>query len=277
MLPGQPMPAVKRGAWEEVWEAGRAAWPGVSLRRDHLSSYLDGLSKKGGAVAPEALERADVYLVCACLRGIPQAIEVFERTQIEPLKKVLARHVTIEPALLDDVLQGLRTDLFARGELPSKLLSYSGRGKVRAWLTTIALRAAREARPTDSEAPASLASAVALEQNTPELQSVKAAHRQPFREAFAEAMASLTVRERNVLRMHLLDGLNVDRIGGAYDVHRATAARWIQAARQKLVERTRKILAQRLGLTHSELSSLMRSVDSQLDLSISRNLRAHAE
>jgi RNA polymerase sigma-70 factor (ECF subfamily) len=274
MLPGRPMPARKRSPWEEVWEAGRAAWPGVPLRHEQLVSYLDALAKREGAVAPDALERADVFLVCACLLGLRQAIEVFDRTQIEPLRKVLARHVTIEPALLDDVLQTLRADLFARGERPSKLLSYSGRGRVRAWLTTIALRAAREARPTDSEAPRSLASAVAVDANTPELQALKAAHREPFRAAFGEAMASLSVRERNVLRMHLLDGLNVDRIGGAYDVHRATAARWIQAAREKLVSRTRRLLSQRLGLTASEVSSLMRAVDSQLDLSISRNLRA---
>jgi RNA polymerase sigma-70 factor (ECF subfamily) len=267
------MPQVDRTFEEEVWEAGRAAWPGVPLRREHLFAYLRELSGRKGAPAPRALERADVYLVCACLRGHPKALEAFERTQMAPLHKVVARHVAIEPALLDDILQDLRTDLFARGDRPSKLLSYSGRGKVRAWLTTIALRAAREARPSDSQAPRSIASAVVGDSRTPELEALKAAHRQPFRVAFADAMASLSVRERNLLRMHLLDGLNVDRIGSAYDVHRATAARWIQAAREKLVRRTRRLLSQRLGLTASEVSSLIRAVDSQLDLSISRNLR----
>jgi RNA polymerase sigma-70 factor (ECF subfamily) len=279
---GRPMPGEPRNGREEegveraflaVWETGRTAWPGVALRKEDLFAYLTERTERQAAPPAAALEGADVYLVCACLRGVPRAIETFERTQMAPLRKVLERHVAIEPELLEDVLQALRADLFARGSRPSKLLSYSGRGKVRAWLTTIALRAAREANASESAAHPSLGSTVAVDIETPELQVVKAAHREPFRVAFADAMTSLSVRERNLLRMHLLDGLNADRIGVIYDVHRATAARWIRTARMKLVTQTRDLLMERLGLSRSAISSLVRGLQSSLDLSISRNLR----
>jgi RNA polymerase sigma-70 factor (ECF subfamily) len=68
--------------------------------------------------------------------------------------------------------------------------------------------------------------------------------------------------------MHSLDGLNLDQIGAVHRVHRATVARWIAAARESLLERTRKGLEEKLQLQGSEFESLMGLVRSQLDLSI---------
>ncbi len=258
---------------DAFWLEGRAAWPAIPVRREQLSRYLRELSGREGSPPLDALDRPDVYLVCACLQGIPEAIEAFDRTQIEPVRRILLRKMTLDSALLDDVLQRLRTDLFARGSRPSKLLSYSGKGKVRAWLTTVAIRAAREVLPADSKAPQTLGSVAAATARTPELEFLRATHQEHFRAAFSEAMAALSARERNLLRLHLLDGLNVDRIGATYDVHRATAARWIAAARERLVSETRRLLARRLGLHVGEVDSLMALLTSQLDLSISRHLR----
>jgi RNA polymerase sigma-70 factor, ECF subfamily len=260
-------------AGEEVWQVGRATWPSITLRREELFEYLRDLARKKGAAPAEALERADVYLVCACLRGNPEAIAAFEKTQMKPLREVLSRHVALDAALLDDLLQRMRADLFARGDRPSKLSSYSGRGKVRAWLTTMAIRAARELRPSDSRVPRTLSSALAVYARTPEIEALEAAHRKDFRAAFSDAMTKLSVRERNLLRLHFLDGLSIDRIGALYDVHRATAARWVSAAREKLTAETRRQVSRRLGLPANEVDDLMQLLHSQLDLSISRHLR----
>jgi RNA polymerase sigma-70 factor (ECF subfamily) len=75
--------------------------------------------------------------------------------------------------------------------------------------------------------------------------------------------------------MHYLDGLGGDAIGRFYGgVHRSTVLRWIEAARERILGETRRLLAARLRLSSSELDSLVRLVESQLDTSILRPLRA---
>src|SRR5437773_409477 len=64
----------------------------------------------------------------------------------------------------------------------------------------------------------------------PELAFLKLQHRQDFKEAFGEAMATLDQRQKNVLLMNLVQGLSIDEVGRVYSVHRATAARWVSAA-----------------------------------------------
>jgi len=51
------------------------------------------------------------------------------------------------------------------------------------------------------------------------------------------------VRERTLLRMPLVDRLNIDRLGVIYRVNRATVARWLVAIRRRLFEEVRRELA----------------------------------
>jgi RNA polymerase sigma-70 factor (ECF subfamily) len=78
--------------------------------------------------------------------------------------------------------------------------------------------------------------------------------------------------DRGILRLHLLERLNIDEIAALHDVHRATAARWLTRIRHHIGEHTREALRARLRLDASELDSLLRAVDSRLDLSLSRIL-----
>jgi RNA polymerase sigma-70 factor (ECF subfamily) len=55
-------------------------------------------------------------------------------------------------------------------------------------------------------------------------------------------------------------------------VHRATAARRVERARELLCDGTRAELAARIGLKGAELDSVMRLVRSNVDLSIARVL-----
>ena len=73
-----------------------------------------------------------------------------------------------------------------------------------------------------------------------------------------------------------LDGLSIDQLAAFYRVHRATTARWIEAARQAVLDGTRKELIRRLQLSRSELDSVMRLIGSQLDVSLSRVLKTPA-
>jgi RNA polymerase sigma-70 factor (ECF subfamily) len=74
------------------------------------------------------------------------------------------------------------------------------------------------------------------------------------------------------LRFHLLDGWSIDQIGERYGVHRATAARWVGAAREKLGEDLRKRLAERLAIPASQVSSIVALVTSAIEVSLDRLL-----
>ena len=75
-----------------------------------------------------------------------------------------------------------------------------------------------------------------------------------------------------MLRYHLIDRLNIDQIAAIHDVHRATAARWLVRIRAQLEERTREELRRALGVSGAELDSIIRLIQSQLDLSIGPHL-----
>ena len=70
--------------------------------------------------------------------------------------------------------------------------------------------------------------------------------------------------------------LGIDHIGKVYDVHRATAARWLTRARESLFEMTRSHLRAELGLDDDEFQSLVRLVRSRLDVSVCRILAEDA-
>lgn len=61
----------------------------------------------------------------------------------------------------------------------------------------------------------------------PELSHLKATFAAEFKFALTLAIDELSVRDRNLLRQSVLDGLTIDQLGKLYRVHRATAARWV--------------------------------------------------
>jgi RNA polymerase sigma-70 factor (ECF subfamily) len=102
----------------------------------------------------------------------------------------------------------------------------------------------------------------------PELELLRARCHAEFGSAFNVAFTALSARQRNLLRHAFHGGLSTEQLGVLYAVHRATAARWLQTAREALAERVRQELGARLKLTESECVSLLHVVVSQLDASL---------
>jgi RNA polymerase sigma-70 factor (ECF subfamily) len=67
--------------------------------------------------------------------------------------------------------------------------------------------------------------------------------------------------------------LSISDIGAIYQVHRATAARWLSKARATLIDLTKEQLAILLSVEPGETDSILRLVQSQLDVSLERRLR----
>ena len=68
--------------------------------------------------------------------------------------------------------------------------------------------------------------------------------------------------------MYVIEGLAAETIGRMYQAHRATVARWIARAQKEVMVATRRALERELGLGRAEVDSLIRVVQSRLDLSL---------
>ena len=256
--------------------AGRAAWPGVEVARERLAAFVASRASDGGSGRAEDVERlhaADLYLACACAAGDPAALAAFERAYLAKVGDLL-RGVRPSPELVDEVRQHLRERLFL-GERP-RIEDYSGRGSLVSWLRVAALRAASNLRRSEDardrvEAHAPAPGGVPLD---PELALVRSRHSHEFEQALRDAFGSLDERERNLLRLHFLDGLGIDGLAPVFGVHRATVARWLAAARQRLQDAVLELLRARLEVDAKELESLTRVVRSDLEISLQTLLGA---
>jgi RNA polymerase sigma-70 factor (ECF subfamily) len=266
------------GALQGALAAARAAWPDLALDGEafigELKRRIEG--KSDALAALEKLHAADLYIACAVARRVPGALAELERRFFPDTERTIA---AADPtgALKDDAQQILRERLFL-GDGGGSIAQYAGKGPLSAWLRVSALRVLsrlRESkqRETDVDRLDQLADRALLPAvSDPELELLKATYRREFRQAFHDALAALEPRERNVLRLHTIDGVTGDQIAELYGVSRASSSRWLSRARETLFSRTRELLAERLGLAPSQLDSVTGLVLSQLDLSLRRVL-----
>lgn len=289
-MSGGPIDALLalRPAWaseREVVEAeiasllavARAALPDLGAVTDEgfVAWLAERLPEGSPADVLAGIHPDDLLLACGCARGLPEAVRAFEQRYADALHAA-ARRVQSDREFIDEVVQRVRVKLLVGDNGPPAIASYLGRGPLRAWVqvttTRLALTLRRSEGRRREDRDDGLTDALP-DVIQPELAHIRDAYRAQFEEAFRDSLASLTARERNVLRHYLLEGLNIDRIGKMYGAHRATVARWIAAARDKLLDETRRTLVARLRIGPSELDSLMGLVQSQLDLSIASFLR----
>lgn len=234
----------------------------------HLTRHL-GLSPE--AAAPLSTRAGDLYLAVAAAQGDAAAIAVIDRACITQVDAAL--HGMLSSSEIDDLKQQLRHRLFVGTRGSPKILDYAGRGELRAWVRASAVRAAisvLRSRKREHLHQQDLWAAAPTIGIDPTIDHLRPRLQVEFRAAFEAALHSLETRERNLLRHHFLDGLSSDELAALYRVHRATAFRWLARARARLLAKTRHALAARLSLRSSELDSIMRLVDSQLEVSVAR-------
>lgn len=259
-------------------EASRAAWPQFSVPAGAFARHLAEKMSEGTRPIPlESIHGKDLYLALACAQGLEGALLVLDRQFLNTLPSAMA-HFDRSGVVADDILQTLRQRiLLVTKEGRPRIADYSGRGSLKSWLRAAALHTAinlgrrgkLEVEVDDAAMLEGRASAGNIE-----LDYMKARYRGEFKEAFRKALAELAPRDRNILRLHVVEGVGIQQIGASFGVHRATVARWVAQSRQQLLEATRRYLTHALHLKTDELESLMGLVRSQLDLSISSFLQS---
>jgi RNA polymerase sigma-70 factor (ECF subfamily) len=271
-----------RRLWGLVAE-GRAAWPDFQVPARELVEFVARqLTPDLADAALDGLRPADLYLACACSKGSSPAIAAFDRDYMREVDIALAR-MRIGPPRLNDVKQLVRQRLFVGGGTAGaptsagKINEYGGRGDLRRWVRSVAVRTClnelrkgkREVLVDDDQLIAQHTVSTA---DDPEVEYMKRTYANEFKASFAEALGQLGAREQTLLRYHHVDGLNIDEIGAIYRVHRVTAFRWIEKAKEQLVKATLEHLRARLKLPSAELDSVLRMIRSQIHLSLVRHL-----
>jgi len=273
--------------------AASAAWPAEWIsREDFAAEIAQRLEAEDdlGAVARwwDHLRAGDLYLACACARGIAPALQAFERLYADEIARA-ARRFQRRDLGADDLIQLLRAKLFApplgrpTPEPPHaarpKIASYTGQGFLQNWVRVTATRTfidgVRWQQADGAEEPIASDLAELLQEPAanPELRMLKQEHAAHFKAAFADAVAALDPSDRLVLRQHVIERLTIDQIGALYHLHRATAARRVAKARDTLLASVRVRLARRLGLSPESLAAAFDLLASRLDASVERVLR----
>lgn len=254
-----------------------AAWPDIRLEPGTFVAHLGRHLPEGEPLAQAltALHVEDLYLALATLEGQRAALDALESAVLAPVGRAV-RRVEDSDAFVDEVLQLTRLRLLVEeGGRAPRLTEYAGRGALRRWAEAVALGIALSLkRKPERTTPLDDALIAAdLGAADPELEHIRHRYRPAFRAAFAEALASLAPRDRNLLRMGLVQGLGVESLGALHQVHASTVSRWMAKARGSLLEQTRLGLARRLALNTSQLDSLLRVLDGSLELSLTSLLK----
>lgn len=252
---------------------GRSTWPQVPLDDEVFAGFLaERVPDGGGSVTDTvaAMPGADLYLACACAKGVPAAIEAFEKRHFGEVGAVVAR-IRAPGATAEDVKQMLREKLFVGSpESPPRIGEYAGKGALASWFrvttTRLVLNLTRGPKETalDEERLLDLPGGPI----DPELEHLKGRYSVEFKAAFAATFTRLEPRDRSLLRYSLSDGLGSDEIALIYGVHKTTVNRWLSDLRDAIAKGVRAEMAQRLGVNKVELESIMRLIQSRIEITL---------
>jgi RNA polymerase sigma-70 factor (ECF subfamily) len=255
-----------------AYEVGRLRWPDVPLTYERFAAHLAIL------VIDEArlmIHAADLFLAIAAVRGDARALQHFDREYLRPAKAAVAR-IDRAPHFVDDVMQHLRLVLLTGAE--PKLGTYAAAGRLLDWVRVSAVRTALNLKraeyrilPTEDVRFDALLPAV-----EGELDGVRGRYVQEVQLALADCFKRLAPRERNLLRLHFIDGLSLDALATMHGVHRATVARWLVSIRRALLDEACSRLGGEQRLASRSVRSLYRWLEQDLHLSISKLLAVEA-
>ncbi len=251
---------------ESLAEA-RRAWPRVDVDDAQFAAFL------ATKPASQAIRISDLFIVCAAAAHHPEAARSLEESFGPYLRKALSG-LRLTPSQIDDVLQSTWRDVLA-GESP-RIAQYDGTGDLKAWLRVAATRIGlRVLKKSKRDAPESEAGEIAERAAAdPELMLLKAKYGAHFHEAVKIAIDAMPRADAMLLRQHTIDGLGIDELAKLYDVHRATAARRLASARESLARAIREEFKRCARLDDSECESVLRLVQSSLDVTLRRHFSA---
>jgi RNA polymerase sigma-70 factor (ECF subfamily) len=257
-------------------DRARAAYPEIAV--DEATFFAELARRLGTTADPDQLARVrgdHVHLAIACAAGDEVAIRKFEDEFLDEVDAT-AHRLGATSDQLDELRSFARRILFVTEPTrPAALGEYAGRGDLRSYVRVIATRElVRAIGKGRREVP--VAAESFLDKLSPASSPVAGFLRDTYRAdvdaAIRAALAELPEDARALLRYSVIDGWTVDRIGALFGIHRATAARRVAAARELLGENIRAQLSARLAISIDDVDSVVRLVQSRIDVSLERML-----
>jgi RNA polymerase sigma-70 factor (ECF subfamily) len=262
-----------------LYERGRAAYPGLEVTEAAFGGCLArAVARWAGPTwraALEGLAIEDLYLACACAGGSPGAVAAFEARFGKVMRRAVARVLAARDQC-EEAEQRVRHHLFVSdGTAPPKIAKYLGHGPLASWVSVAAIRVAISLGRAETAELRLREKAIAEAAGpSPEILYMKGEVRRELEVAVQEALQNLEDRERLVLRLYLVSGMTLTAIGKTFDVPQQTVSRWLQKARDSVLSDVGRAVVERLKLPSDDVTSMIRFVASQLDISISRLLAA---
>lgn len=216
----------------------------------------------------------ELLLTRACLRGDKAAQKHVLAFCKDAAVRVKGAHKA------DDVAE-LASELVSSlcvappGETP-KLAMYRGAGPLHAWLHVCAvrqsLRTQSKAKTVSIEDP--VWERIVSDALPPSLSFNRESLVKLMRENLSSAIAGLDDRQRQVLRMRLIEGHSIDAIGEEFGVHRATAARWVDDVRETMRKAMFASLKDKSGLSTADFESMCRQMTGSIYATLADHLKA---
>jgi len=246
-----------------------AAWPDVAVDRALFATWLERRLASGEGVPSGSPPLGDMLIAFGAAHGDPKALAVLEGQFLAEVPRYV-RHLDPSPTFASDVLQAVRIRLLvAEPGSDARLLGYAGQGALAAFVKICAVRVGLDLRRRKHgpEPEGDTLDFVPAGED-PELDYIRARYRGVFEAALRQAFLDCSPEERTLLRLLYLDRLPVGSIGTLYGVAISTMSRRLAALRDGLRERTRRALDAELGSSPGELSSLVRLLDSRMEMSL---------
>jgi RNA polymerase sigma-70 factor, ECF subfamily len=252
-------------------ETVQERWQGLPVDSEAFLRYsmkrrvaLSTLSKEIGA---------DFYLAFACSHQLASSIETFHRMYGGRIAAI-GRRFGESQSFADELLQRVFEKLFvprSEQEEPG-IAQYRAEAPLSAWVNTVARRIAfrqvKSARPErllDDELLAQEISDVCDQ----ELLLLREQHRDVVRDALACALRRMPAREQRFLKMNLVAGVSMDRIGKIYGISQSSVSRKIQRAILNVISEAKAEACEKLRISTGEVDSIFKLIQSCIDLTLS--------
>ena len=259
-----------------LYARGRAAHPRVVVSEEAFGRHLGRCACGGGPESTASLAEIaaeDVYLACACAARVRGAAAAFEARFGRVIRRAVSRVLDTADERQEAEQRAWQHLLVEGGDGPARISQYLGRGPLEKWVSVAAMRIAISFGRTESAERRLREKAIAEASGVdPEALFSKGELRDAFEIAVTEALAALKPRERLVMKLFLVSGMTLDAIGKSLGITRQAVSKTLARARETIVERVDASVQRTLKMTKEDLTSILRYVASQLDVSISRVL-----
>ncbi len=256
-----------------LYARGREANPRVVVGEPAFGRYLARCANGGKAAVLSGVAAEDLYLACACAEGVRGATAAFDSRFRSVIRRAVSRVLETPDERQEAEQRAWQHLLVGAADGPPRIGQYLGQGSLERWISVASMRVAISFGRAESAERRLREKAIAEASGVdPEQLCMKGELRAAFEVAVTEALGRLKPRERLVLKLFLVSGMTLDAIGKSLDVTRQAVAKTLSRARENVVVEVEAAVLQSLKISKDDLSSVLRFVASQLDVSISRVL-----